>query len=171
MHSPLPPAQQQRPAGPPRPPPFFFFFKKKTSINQSINHSNLGASPRPPSNDTVLQQRLEVLVAGGGGALLVAARERRVDVHAGQRRHGLLAVGVRLLAQRQLRGRGGARGLLGDEEGHQEGHHHRARPQEEGRAGDERVLGGGREGERAPRSGDLSTGISSQRLTDFTFIT
>lgn len=38
----------------------------------------------PPSDDAVLQQRLEVLVAGGGGAVLLATWQRRVDVHARQ---------------------------------------------------------------------------------------
>lgn len=144
------PAQQQRrTTAKPHPP---FFWSKSQSINESITQILLAKTFRRRLNDTVLQQRLEVFVAGGGRALLVAAGQRRVDVHAGQRRHGLLAVGVGLLAQRQLRRRGGARGLLGDEEGHQEGHHHGARPQEEGRAGDESVLGGGRGKQRALRS-------------------
>lgn len=93
-----------------------------------------------PSNDTVMQQRLKVLVAGGGGGLFVAARERRVDVDAGQRGHRLFAVRVGLVAEGQLGGRGGAGGFLGDEERNEEGDDHGTRPQQEGRAGDEGSL-------------------------------
>lgn len=87
-----------------------------------------------------MQQRLKVLVAGGGRVLLVAARERRVDVDASQRGHGLFAVCVRLLAEGQLGGRGGTGGFLRDEESDEEGNDHGTRPQEEGRARDEGSL-------------------------------
>lgn len=96
--------------------------------------------PRPPSNDAVVQQRLKVPVAGGGRSLLVAAREGRVDVDAGQRGHGLLAVQLGLVAEGQLGGRGGARRFLRDEECDNKGHDHAARPQQERRAGYEASL-------------------------------
>lgn len=77
----------------------------------------------------------------GGRIFFLAARERRVDVHASQRGHGLFAVCVGLLPEGQLGGRGGARGgFLWDENGDEEGHDHRARPQEEGRTRDESSL-------------------------------
>lgn len=110
----------------------FFFFFNKMSIGKTSTSSPPSAALRHrPSDDAVLQQRLEVLEGDGGRGLLVAARERG---HGGD---GLLAVGVGLGAEGQLGGRGGAGGLLRDEQSHQEGHHHRARPQQEGRAGDE----------------------------------
>lgn len=61
---------------------------------------------------------------------------------ASQRGHGLFAVCVRLLAEGQLGGRGGAGGFLRDEESDEEGNDHGTRPQEEGRARDEGSLRG-----------------------------
>lgn len=113
---------------------------------QNVNQSNHDVSPvlcgpsTCPSDYTVLQQRLKVLVAGGGGRVLVAAGEGRVDVDAGQRGHGVFAVLVGLVAEGQVGGRGGAGGFLGDEESDEEGNDHGARPQQEGRAGDEGSL-------------------------------
>lgn len=43
-----------------------------------------------------------------------------------------------LVAEGQLRGRGG--GFVGNEERDEEGHDHGARPEQEGRSGDERLL-------------------------------
>lgn len=95
------------------------------------------------SNAAVMQQRLHVLVAGCGGALLVAAREGGVDVNAGQRGHGLLALRVRLVTKTEIGRRQGGGRLFRDEERHDEGDDHRARPQQEGRPGDQRSLGSG----------------------------
>lgn len=113
---------------------------------QNVNQSNHDVSPTLcgsstcPSNNTVLQQGLEVLVAGGGRGFLVAAREGRVDVDASQRGHRPFAVWVGLVAEGQLGGRGGAGGFLRDEESNKEGDDHGTRPQQEGRARDEGML-------------------------------
>lgn len=81
-------------------------------------------------------------MVGGRRTFFIAAGERRVDVHAGQCRHGFFAIHVGLLTEGQLGGRGGAGGLLWDENSHEEGHDHGAGPQEEGRTGDESSLRG-----------------------------
>ena len=75
-------------------------------------------------------------MVSGRRIVVLAAGDGRVDA----RGHGLFAVCVGLLAEGQLGGRGGAGGFLRDENGHEEGHDHRARPDEERRPGDESSL-------------------------------
>lgn len=116
----------------------------------TVKHSVRGSAhrlqrlrPHGSSDDAVVQQRLRVLGSGGGRGLFVAARQRRVDVDAGQRGQRLLAVWEGLVAEGELRGRGGGRGaagFLGDEEGNEEGDDHGAGAQQEGRPRDERLL-------------------------------
>lgn len=57
--------------------------QKQSGDKSSFDPAERPIKPRP-SDDAVVQQRLDVLVAGSGRSLLVAARERRVDVDAGQ---------------------------------------------------------------------------------------